>query len=161
MLVVFSVRVVSEATLEIVARLFYAQHNTRTPMFAYLGWLVVNVAIAYAFVDELGIVALALASTVAFTLLSTVLFLLNRRALDGLHERELGLSLLRAVVATTGMAAVILGLGQIIDNALLFLLVGAVAGAAAYLVLQLLLGSRELPDLLQLILRREPLVGEG
>ena len=75
---------VSEATLEIVARLFYAQHDTRTPMLAYLLWLVMNTIAAYALVGLLGIVGLALASTLAFTLLASVLFILNRRRLGDL-----------------------------------------------------------------------------
>lgn len=154
-LLVFSVRIVSEATLEMVARLFYAQHNTRTPMFAYLGWLVINVAVAFALVDRLGIVGLALASTVAFTALSAVLFLLNRRVLGGLNERLLAASAGRALVATAGMSLVIWGSGRLGEGRLLYLGVGAVAGGLVYVVLNLALGGQEIPALLRLI-RRPP-----
>ena len=61
-LVFFSLRVVSEATLEILARLFYAQHNTRTPMFVALLWLVIAVGLSYLLVAFLGLGGLALAS---------------------------------------------------------------------------------------------------
>jgi len=153
-LVVFSVRIVSEATLEIVARLFYAQHNTRTPMFAYLGWLVVTVALAYLFIDTLGIVALALSSTVAFTLLAAILFWLNRRALGGLEERRLAVSGGRALLATAGMAVVIVGIGRTIDDSFLFLAAGASAGALVYLLLNLALGGQEIPRLIALMRRQ-------
>jgi putative peptidoglycan lipid II flippase len=153
-LVFFSVRVVSEATLEIAARLFFAQHNTRTPMFVALGWLAINVGFAYLLVDELGVGGLALASTIAFTLQSITLLYLNRRRLGGLHERELGLSLGRILLATTGMAFVIVTVGRLITNDLLFLLLGSFSGLLTYVLLTLLLGGSELPALLGLVRRQ-------
>ncbi len=150
-LVIFSIRIVSEATVEMVARLFYAQHNTFVPMLAYFGWLVVNVALAYLLVDDLGIAALALASTVAFTFLAIVLFALNSRTLSGLGERELAINGARAIVATIGMTLVILGIGRLITQQMLFLLVGGTVGALAYLLLSTALGGREIQHLLGLI----------
>ncbi len=150
-LLVFSIRLVSEATLEIVARLFYAQHDTRTPMFAYIGWLIVNVLLAYLLVDSLGVVGLAIASTVAFTLLSAVLFWLNRRRLGALGEKALAIVAGRAVAATAVMTLLILGIRQLITAPVPFLLVAGVAGVLSYIVLNLLLGGREIPDLIRLI----------
>ena len=150
-LIVFSVRVVSEATLELVARLFYAQHNTKTPMFAYIGWLLVNVFIAYLWIDELGIVALALASTISFTLLAAALFLLNQRALGSLDERSLAITAGRSIAATLGMSVVILGIGRFAANPLILLAVGGFAGVITYLVLDFIFGGREIPALLRLI----------
>ena len=59
-LTAFSIRIVAESTLDVVARLFYARHNTVTPMRAYLGWLVVTVTAAYALVPRMGVAGLAL-----------------------------------------------------------------------------------------------------
>ncbi len=153
-LTVFSVRVVSEATLEMVARLFYAQHNTRTPMWAYLGWLVVNVVSAYLLVDQLGIVGLALASTIAFTLLSAVLFFLNRRHLGGLNERELAINAGRAIAATIVMSLVVWLISRFDLGPFLFLAIGGTVGAAVYLVFNLITGGREIPALLRLVRRQ-------
>ena len=174
-LIFFSVRVVSEATLEIVARLFYAQHNTKTPMYASLVWLAVTVSLLYLFVDDLGVGGLALASTVGFTVQSGLLFFLNRRALGSLFEGELLLSLARALGATAGMAAVIIGVRRAIEDgfldsliafaleatgnrlaeadisSILFLALGGLVGVAAYLMLNYILGGRELPALVRLI----------
>jgi putative peptidoglycan lipid II flippase len=150
-LLVFSLRIVTEGTVEVVARLFYAQHNTVVPMLAYMGWLVVNVVLAYLLVDELGIVALALASTVAFTLLAAVLFYLNSKALGGLEGATLVRSALRAIAATTGMSLVILMIGQAISQPLLFLAFGGIAGGLVYLILSFLLGGREIQQLLLLM----------
>lgn len=149
-LLAFSVRLVSEATLEIVARLFYAQHDTRTPMFAYIGWLMVNVAIAYALVESLGVVGLALASTVAFTLLSAVLFWLNR-----LEIKPLLVVAGRALAGTAVLTVLILVIGRFISSTLLYLLVTGSVGVASYIIVNLLLGGNEIPALLRLI-RRQP-----
>jgi putative peptidoglycan lipid II flippase len=152
-LVVFSVRIISEATLEMVARLFYAQHNTRTPMFAYLGWLMINIAAAYLLVGRLGIVGLALASTIAFTILSAALFVMNRRQLGSLFERELAIGAGRALLATTGMTVIIMVLSQFIHHQLTFLAAGGLAGGFTYLLLNLLFGGREIPALIDLLRR--------
>lgn len=177
-LIFFSVRVVSEATLEIVARLFYAQHNTKTPMYASLVWLAVTVTLLYLFVDDLGVGGLALATTVGFTVQSGLLLYLNRRALGSLQERDLLISIVRALVATAGMAAVIIvlreqiaagmldGLAQTVAQlsggrldaanaaSLVFLMSGAIAGVLTYVILNLLLGGRELPTLIRLLRRQ-------
>ncbi len=152
-LIVFSVRVVSEATVEIVARLFYAQHNTRTPMFVYVGWLVVNVSIAYLLVQGfgLGVVGLAAASTIAFTVLAVVLFQLNRNRLHGLAERELAVIGGRAVVGTAVMSVVMLFIGLVITSPLLYMAVAGAAGGITYIIINLILGGKEIPLLLKLM----------
>lgn len=154
-LVIFSVRVVSEGTVEVVARLFYAQHNTVVPMFAYFGWLLVNVALAYWLVDAWGIAALALASTVAFTFLAGILYILNSRALGGLGERELFITASRAIAATIGMAIVIWAIGRVIIQPLILLLVGGTLGAGTYLLLSTILGGREIQHLITLMRARQ------
>ena len=146
-LVAFSIRIVSESTLEIVARLFYARHNTLVPMIAYLGWLVVTVALSYLLVTQLGVVGLALATSLGFTLLAGVLFELNRRALGGLGGRELQLSFLRAVIAAFVMGAAIWLVAQVVTDPLPFLAVSISIGAMVYLSITWLLGGRELRDL--------------
>lgn len=154
-LVIFSVRIVSEGTVEVVARLFYAQHNTVIPMVAYFGWLVVNVFLAYRLIDELGITALALSSTVAFSFLAVVLYWLNSRALGGLEGRTLAIRAARAIAATLVMAAVILALGRVVTQPLLFLLAGGAVGAVTYLLVSMALGGREIQHLLALVRVRQ------
>jgi putative peptidoglycan lipid II flippase len=155
-LLVFSVRIISEATVEVVARLLYAQHDTRTPMFVYLGWLLINIALAYLFVQtfQWGVMGLAGASTVAFTFLAVVLFLINRRRLGGFGERQLGLVAGRAVLAGGGMALTIYVLNQLIASPLLYLLVATVVGGAIYLLLSWVLGGREIQQAWQLVRSR-------
>lgn len=172
-LVFFSVRVVAEATLEIVARLFYAQHNTLTPMYAAIVWLVVTVSLLYFFVDDLGVGGLALATTVGFTVQSALLLFLNRRALGSLGERSLLLSLGRALAATAALAVAILGVRELLDgrwtglaaslaertglldaatmHSLLIVALAGVLGVGVYLLISVLLGGREIAAAVRLI----------
>jgi putative peptidoglycan lipid II flippase len=154
-LVVFSVRVVSEATLEIVARLFYARHNTFTPMLAYLGWFVVNGGLVLLLVQRMGAAGIALASTVAFTALAALLFVLNWRELNGLRGYGLGAVWLRAIPAAAVMAGAIGVIGRFLTDPLPFLALSLLVGGGLYLLVYLLLGGKEPADLLRL-LRRQP-----
>jgi putative peptidoglycan lipid II flippase len=154
-LIFFSVRVVSEATLEIVARLFYAQHNTIIPMFVALGWLVIHVVFAYLLVGSMGVQGLALSSTIAFTIQAAVLLYLNRRRLGSLDERRLALTFGRGILAAAGMGLAIWLLGQLISNPLIFVAAGSVIGMLVYFVLSLLLGGEELPALRRLLQRQK------
>lgn len=161
-LLFFSVRIVSEATLEIVARLFYAQHDTATPMAAALGWFVVNSVLALWLVGPLGIGGLALASTIAFTLQSALLLWLNARRLGGLGGRGLWVAAGRIGAATAGLALVVIGLGSlpalsefVAGSATLSTLVRlgllTATGLAAYLAILQLLGGDEWRQLRRLL----------
>jgi len=168
-LVVFAVRIVSEASVEIVARLFYARHITWIPAVVYFGWFIINALLAVILVQTMGVSGLALASTIAFTALAAGLFIINRWQLGYLGERELGLTAVRSMLATAGMTAVLLFLNNalplsIIQETLanqsgLLSLIGqvaylallAVTGIAIYLVLDILFGGREIPTLIRLI----------
>ena len=143
-LAVFSVRIVSESTLDVVARLFYARHNTFVPMLTYLGWLVVTVLCAYALVGGRGVVGLALATTIGFTLLAVVLLELNRRALGGLGGRLLPVAFLRAAAGAAVMGGAIVLVGRVVSSPLPFLLLGGGIGGLVYLAVTWLLGGREL-----------------
>ncbi len=146
-LVVFSVRIVSESTLEIVARLFYAQHNTRTPMLAYLGWLAVTAVLAVVLVNRMGIAGLALATTIGFTLLAAVLFELNRRALGGMGGRRLWQTFWRVALASAALAITIVFTGRLSDSPLIDLGLGIAVGGAVYLVVLYALGGSEIRSL--------------
>jgi putative peptidoglycan lipid II flippase len=159
-LAVFSVRIVSESTLEIVARLFYAQHNTRTPMLAYLGWLVVTGLLAVFLVGRIGIAGLALATTIGFTLLAAVLFELNRRALGGLGGPRLWQTLWRVLVATAALVVAIVVTGRLSDSWLIDLALGLVTGGATYLVVLWALGGAELRSLWSLLRRQSSQASE-
>lgn len=154
-LAVFSIRIVSESTLEIVARLFYARHNTFVPMLSYIGWFVVTAAASVFLVGRLGVVGLALATTISFTLLAAVLFELNRRELNGLGGRGLQRSFLRAALSTAAMSLAIWLVGRLVTGVFPFLILGMAAGGLTYIAVSWLLGGRELKELLQIVRPRK------
>ncbi len=146
----FSIRIIAEASLEILARLFYAQHDTKTPMYVALGWLATNIGLAFLLTGPLGVKGLALASTIAFVVQSTALFILNRRRLGDLGDRELLISLGRSLLGAGVMAVIILLIDQLVDSPLLTVAIGGVTGLITYLAVTYISGGREIPTLIRL-----------
>lgn len=70
----YALAIAGESALELCARIFYAQHDAKTPLFAALSALVVNLALSLALVAPLGIGGLALARAVALTWEAGILF---------------------------------------------------------------------------------------
>lgn len=149
-LLFFSFRIVAEATLEIVARLLYAQHNTLTPMYAYLVWLLVNVVFVYLLFEPMGIAGIALASTIAFVILSLILLIVNQRIIGRLFDRLTITALGRAAIATIVMSASVWGLQYVMITPLLYVLSATIIGIFVYIVTYLLMGGRELHALMTL-----------
>jgi putative peptidoglycan lipid II flippase len=149
-LVIFSVRLVGEALLEIGARLFYAQQDTLTPMVAAGLGQGVSIGLAYVLIERYGFRGLAIATTVGFWLESSLLLALAQRRLRGLLNRELFLSAGRALVGTCLLSLAISGVlaaFPVEDGRLRTALAAGVAGAAGvtvYLLALLLLRSPEL-----------------
>jgi len=155
-LVFFSFRVITEASLEILARLFYAQHDTYTPMFVSLGWLVLSIGLAFPLYGSLGVRGVALASTIAFTVQAIILFILNRRRLGYLMERELAATAGRSLLGACAMVAAIFLVNKIIDNTYIFLIVGGISGVLTYFGITYITGGREIPNLIK-IARNQPI----
>lgn len=150
-LAAFSIRIVSESTLEIVVRLFYARHNTLVPMLTYLGWFGLTALLSLILVRPWGVVGLAVATTIGFTALAAILFELNRRELHGLGGRSLQTSFARASVGTLLMSVVIWLIGRWISDTFLFLAMGLAVGGLVYLAAIWLLGGRELAVLWKIV----------
>jgi putative peptidoglycan lipid II flippase len=150
-LIFFSFRVISESSLEILARLFYAQHDTKTPMYVALIWLSINIVVAFVLVESMGVRGLALASTIAFTVQSLILFILNRRRLGYLYERELLQSAGRSLLGIGAMALTVLLINRITTNSIISLALGGTIGFAAYFLVSYAVGAREIPDLVKLV----------
>lgn len=154
-LVFFSFRVFSESSLEILARLFYAQHDTRTPAIVAIAWLLISVVTAFLLVDVMDVRGLALASTIAFTVQSVILFILNRRRLGYLFEKELLLSAGRSLLGVVGMSVIIIIIRQFFTSPLAVLVLGGTFGLVAYFFISYMAGSREIPALINLVRKQE------
>ena len=77
----YALAVVGESALELAARIFYAQHDSRTPMFVALAAMVLRAALMFAWVNVLGARGLGLAYAVGVSAEAGVLYLLAWRRL--------------------------------------------------------------------------------
>lgn len=149
---ILAVRLVAETTQEILALPFYARHNTRTPMWAALGWMVLNIGLSLLLVGSWGIQGLAWATSLAAAALAIALYLLNQATAAKLDHTVLGTVLLRILLASAGMGVLIRALTGLELGAPLFLLLAISSGTLAYGLLYFLLGGREIFVLLAALL---------
>ena len=128
----FTLGLVVHSALEIIARSFYADKDTLTPLFAALGGAAINLAAAIllseaqavdsagfqnALVDSMpwlglqretgNVSGLALANSLGVMFEALCLLAILRRRWQGAHESELARTLLKTLVASLIMAAVI------------------------------------------------------
>ena len=148
----FSLGLVGHAGLEIIARAFYALHDTFTPV--WVGGLAMGLNIALSLTlpatfDLAGwppYAGLALANSVATLLEMVVLLALMRRRVGGLEGRRMLTTIGKSGLAALAMGAVLLGWQAMLPDAGSLVLGGGgvMLGAAVYLGVALLLEVGEL-----------------
>lgn len=93
----------------IVARGFYAQHDTKTPLYISIVSIVLDISLALLFVLHYGTGPYGLAfaqSIVAFIEVTILLFIINRRLHGGIFDRKMFESLFRMASAAGALALV-------------------------------------------------------
>ncbi len=143
----YAAGLVGHAVLEVLARTFYALHDTRTPVLVGVGAMSLNVALSFglsALFGRLGWMphgGLALANSLATALEALTLALLMRRRLNGIEGRDLAKGFGAAALATGGMSLALLAwlpLTNRLPSAVAALGGVAVGGAVYALALALL-----------------------
>jgi putative peptidoglycan lipid II flippase len=158
----YAAGLVGHSLVEILARAFYAQHDTRTPVFVGAVVMGLNVVFSVAFsalFARLGWMphgGLALANSLATALEATGLLVLMRRRLGGLDGMNTLCGVLQAIGAALAMC---LGIGLWLrytgDRSVLLVSVGGVAlGGAIYIAALLALGVREARGIVIEVVRR-------
>jgi len=158
----YGVGLVGHSLVEILARAFYALHDTRTPVLIGAAAMGLNVVFSFLFSAwfvQLGWMphgGLALANTVATALEMLGLLVWMRRRLGGLAGIPIVRGLLQAGIASAAMAAVLLiGPGWFSAHpAWLTLSLGVIVGGGIYGLVCLLLGVSEMRGLLNWLVRR-------
>jgi putative peptidoglycan lipid II flippase len=152
----FALGLVVHSVLEVVSRLFYAQRDMWTPLWAALGGLAVNAGLGWLLLPRLAHGSMALSNSLGVGLQVGLLLLVAQRRLGGIEEWALGASLARAGAASALMGAAVVGFRALVpDGSLLVTGPGGLAvGAATYVLAALALGSREVRALPGLLLRR-------
>jgi putative peptidoglycan lipid II flippase len=157
---------VSYALVEALTRAFYAMHDTRTPVIAGIGVIVLNIVMGLVLLDRMGFVALALALSASTTVEAAILLVVLRGRLGAVLEGA-GPWLARVIAATAvtaGVAAAfapilteatIPGNGSRLLQAVVFVVALSVVGAV-YLGTSWILRISELFEILDQVLRRVP-----
>lgn len=159
----FALGLAGQAAVEIVDRVFYALHDTRTPVAVAFGAFLVNVVLSLVLMNFLSFGGLALANAVAGLVEGGALLLLLGRRLEGLRLAAMGfpvavfglLALAQGAVAAAvaSYLSAILDLGGIAGQlAQVALSVGA--GALVYGGLSFAMKSQELMMVLGVLRRR-------
>lgn len=147
---------VAHASLEIVARTFYAMKDTVTPFMVAGLALVTNLGLALYLRGPLGVGGLALANAIAFTAQVLILLLLLSRRIDGVDGRDLLDGLLRmgasALVMAGALLLVLNGLAG--QRPVVIAAVGLAVGASVYLGMVYLLRVREAREVPRIVLSR-------
>ena len=161
-LALFALGLVGHAGLEIIARAFYALHDTLTPV--WVGGLAMglNVGLSLVLPGLFGLAGwsppagLALANSIATLLELAVLMALIRRRLDGLEGRRTLLAFAKSGVAALAMGMALFEWQTALPDAEPLIVGGGgiLLGVAVYVAVALLLRMEELRTLVNLIGRR-------
>ena len=158
----YAVGLVGHAVVEIMARSFFAMHDTKTPVGVGVVAMSLNVIFSVLFsrwFAQLGLMphgGLALANSVATALEMAGLLFLMRRRLNGLEGRRIMGALIPACIAAAVMSLVLWGWLSISSDlsSLLVVAGGLIIGAGVYAAVLLLLDVSEARTVLKAGLRR-------
>lgn len=153
----YALGLTGHACLELAARAFFAQKDTITPLLLAAASAGLNIALAWLLMGTLGHGGLALANSVAVTLEVLALLWILRHRLNGIEGRETLATLARVTAASLAMSGgIMVALYRTsAAPALVQVVAGGTAGAAAYLLAARLLGVRQLERFLAALLSRE------
>jgi len=146
---ILGVRLVSDASIDILSLVFYARHNTRLPMVASVAWMAAVFGLSYALVGPFGVYGLAWASALAAAGLAAGFYIVVGRRDHGVTGRALWLTVARASVAALVMAIVVRLLATLALPDGVFVVASMTMGALVYAGVYLALGGREVVDLLR------------
>lgn len=160
----YAVGLVAHALVEIVVRVFYALHDTLTPVIVGVGAMILNILFSLWWIGWLSYGGLALANSIATALEMILLLALLGRRLGALPVRSLLISGLRSALAAGGMGMAVWGwlnwlAGQpqwslALPTGWTAALGGIAFALIAYLGINLLLGAEELRTARMLLGRR-------
>jgi len=158
----YAAGLVGHSILEVLARAFYALHDTKTPVLVGAAAMALNLAFSFAFsalFESIGWMphgGLALANSLATALEATTLFLLMRRRLHGLDGAHIARGFAQAALAASGMSlALVLWLQAVAERSVwLVALSGVSIGGIAYGLAIWALKVPEIQSVAQAIKRR-------
>lgn len=154
----FALGLIGHSGVEILARAFYALHDTRTPVILGVIALLINLLMSLSLINVLGVTGLALSNTTAATIELLLLLILIRRRLGGLEDRHLLIGALKTAAAAVVMGAVVWAYLSVAATAgvLIRAVGGLLIGAGTFALVAWLLRVEELHWLTRVISRKVP-----
>lgn len=156
----YALGLVSHTILELVARAFFAQKNTITPLLVAAAAAALNIVLALLLMGPLDYGGLALANSAAVTVEVIVLLMLLRPQLHGVQGRQTLAALGRVLVAAALMGLAVSGVLALAPQlglaGLPMLLFAAAVGAVVYGIAALVLGITSVRRLWTLLTLRSP-----
>lgn len=157
---------ISYALVEALTRAFYAMHDTRTPVIAGIGIVVLNIVIGLVLLERMGYLGLALALSLSTTVEAIVLIVVLGRRIGTVSAKAREwllkviaasgvLALVSAVLADPLTEATLPGNGPRLQQIAVFLFALSVVGLV-YLGCAWILRIPELSDVLDQLSRRVP-----
>jgi putative peptidoglycan lipid II flippase len=161
-LLFYAAGLVAHSTLEVLARAYYAMHDTISPVAVSIGGMLLNVALSLALTALFaarGLMphgGLALANTLATFVEMSVLLLLLRRKATGALPRDVWKGAAQVAAACLPMAALVWWINHSLLAASPWLALGAgvLAGAILFWLCAMVLGAPEARSLPRMILSR-------
>ena len=161
----FALGLVAHALLEILARAFYALHDTWTPVRVGVITMVLNIALNALLIGLIGqpgsltrgpFGGLALAMSVATAVEAATLWVILRRRIGGMDGRRVLALAWRTSLAALGMGAAIVALRAALTGVHVLLVagIGVSVGVGIFFGLALLLGLEEARAVPGMVLRR-------
>ncbi|MEZ4667485.1 MAG: lipid II flippase MurJ [Anaerolineae bacterium] len=170
----FALGLIVHSALEIVARSFYADKDTLTPLFAAAGGAVINFVLAFLLsgitqveagdISRSNVGGLALANSLGVAFEVIVLLWILRRRWHGANESQMAQTIMKTVIASLVMAVVVVIINTIweitgfVDRGLAFnvaqVLTASLAGLITFIVVANLLKMDEVKLLLGLLFRK-------
>lgn len=166
----FSLGIIVHSMLEVVARSFYADKDTVTPLWAAVAGAALNVTLAYTLtgiafgegrVDNVS--GIALANSLGVALEVSILIVILRRRWHGIDENSLASTTLKTILASlimglavigVEMAFTALGLSGSLVHTVVQIGVQVTVGGVVFFIATLILRMREVTQIIALLLRR-------
>jgi putative peptidoglycan lipid II flippase len=160
----FTLAIITQSTVEIVARSFYADKDTITPLWIALFTAALNFGLALLLVNVFNVAGLALANGLAVGCQMILLILVLRRRWHGIDEAALLWTTLKAIAASAAMAVALVLVGTVLakvpftagrTGSIVAAVIQFGIGGLVYLAVGLLLRMEEIRALPRIMLHRQ------
>ena len=149
----YGIGILAYGIREILSRLFYAQHDTKTPMINSMIGMILNIAMNLTFSRMLGIGGLALATSASCILTAVLLYIYSRKRMGVIVDREAKTEYKKIFLATGLMAMIVWGIYKFL-NGISGVIISVLAGVLVYAILSIILKIEVFKKLKGMLIRK-------